>query len=269
MNSIQNFTHSWLDLGNLDEKKVFINDPLIPMDKKDNHDIRYSGYWIMHQNEVYFFKVTNASSLLNELLGKKVSEEFKIPTKNYILCKGFAKINGKREEFYGFMSKYEREESKSYQTLKEEVITRIPYAFRKNYQVMKENLRPDLLNWIQKIIIRDFYTNEMDRADDEILVYQKDNQFILSPLFDYEFEFEFDWKFSSFYNLGSILTIDFQKKEIKEIFKPLFQKIETLNLCTLLSELEKEKNLRICEEEKERISKFQRLKKEQIQNLFF
>jgi len=86
--------YSWLDLGNLEEKKVYFEDNVIPWIKRCNEYLE-DGCWILWNGEKYYFKTLDKEEILHELLGEKVSNYFGLPSAHYIPAYGYIVCNNK------------------------------------------------------------------------------------------------------------------------------------------------------------------------------
>jgi len=242
----KSFADNWLSLGDLESKKIFLKDEIIPECKRDNIDIFSSGYWIKQKHELYYFKTRENEFLLRELLGESVSEYFNIPTVRYELAKGIIQ----KQEVYGLLSKYARAKNKRYKTL-QECLKDYNYSSLCGVDIVDavDNIwhGAPITEDIYAFLVRDFFTNEWDRLPSEILI-ELSSVPRLGYLCDYEYEFtDIKTKIAipRLYYMSFENEFILDKIQRDEMFKKYFEKALKINLTEMLEKLCQEKKLRL------------------------
>jgi len=244
---VETISDEWFDLGNVDDKICYFQDALIPERyiKEEQH-----GYFLKIDGKMYHFKYFYSKrGLIRELLGEKVTLGMGLFSVRHQLAK--AKRFGKEQ--FGLLSPWAREENMKYESIESipmgdvpledyplEILNRIDRLFPKDPLSMEFRL----------FLVRDYFTQESDRKEDEILFARNDGTTHLGYLCDYEYEF-----FSSSKILNRHYLLDFNKDEVlKRILKDerlmlAFQKALHLSLEGLLSELKLEQNIRLSSQD--------------------
>ena len=182
-------------LGDLHSRLVSVDFDFVPEIKKNNFNIDISGFWIKYEDDIYYFKSIDSSRrLLNELIGEEVSKFLGLDTVHMEIARGFIIWNGQKKEYIGVMSKVALKPDVIYQSfanLKNEI---------KEYFFTNPTL--GILNFLsdryphqpinssfRKFLVRDFFTDETDRIDTELLIAKDKETVDLGFLCDYEQEF--------------------------------------------------------------------------------
>jgi len=262
-----------IDLGSLDDLSFTIEDDLISPSKRDiNACLNYRA-WIRYQGEVYYFKEFKRDiCYIGELLGEKVSEYFGLTNAHYELAKGFYKTYHGVCTVYGVMSKLVRDEKCEY-TPFQQIIDR-PYGgidFLKD--IARQYPNEPLNDELKAFLIRDFYTSEMDRHIDELLIQKKENAYHFGYLIDNEAEF----KESSVIENTNLYRMSYRDPDYCDMVSQdeVFQKnvclALKLDLLELLKELKETKKIRTKTRDidlEEYISDFQNFQRTRFQNYF-
>lgn len=264
-----------IQLGNLEARLVDIKDNLIDNNKKSNKSLR-SGYWINLDNEIYYFKIPHfTQGYINELLGEKISLEFGLDTIHNQLAEGIVKVNGKEVKIYGLLSKWARKPDYNYQSLKDIIYGTNPQIKpntfdSSNLSILKsiDQVYKDqpICKQFRGFITRDFFTQETDRVENEILIAKKDNKIELGFLSDYEYEWQ---NLSSKYQFFKYLKLDLSDQqtisEIKQdpFFQEAFTKALEINVIYLLEQIKEEHKIKLIDYDKN----YYKEKEEQIKQL--
>lgn len=251
-----------IELGHLENKLVEIECNLIEENKKSNSSLK-SGYWIQLNGGIYYFKVpTFTQGYLNELLGEKISLEFGLESVHYQLAEAIIYINGIETKVYGLLSKLAIKPGYSYQKLKNIICDETS----KTVSMLLDSSNLSILSHIDSIyqgqpicrqmrllIAREFFTQEVDRIESEILLATKDNQTELGYLTDYEYEW-LDIK--SQYSLLGLLKLDLADSEIigtikqDSFFQEAFIKSLQINVPKLLEQIIEKHKIRLISYDK-------------------
>ncbi len=263
-----------IQLGNLDEKKVFLQDDIIPECKRSNSDIFSSGYWIKYNNELYYFKIRDREDLLKELLGELASKYFQIPTVHYELATGFVHQSGKLVQVYGVLSRFARTNSKKYMPL-QDCLKAHHYEFIDGIYVVDviQDLWPDspISKEIYAFLVRDFFTNDWDRITNEVLI-ELGSKPRFGYLCDYEAEFtELQLKIAipSFYYMTLENEIILDKIKKHDLFIENFEKALKIDLVSMLEQLCSEKQIRLNDWALLKYQNFEQKQKDMILNKLF
>lgn len=267
-----------IQLGHLEDKFINIKSSLIENSKKENNRLK-NGYWIMIEDEIYYFKVPGfTQGYINELLGEKISSEFNLETVHYQLAEGIININGKEVVVYGLLSKWARKKDYSYQMLKDIIYNKNSKINPKSFD--SSNL--SLLNQIDEVyqgqpiceqlrafVTREFFTQEKDRIESEILLATKNDQTELSFLSDYEYE----WlDVRSQYSLFRLLKLDLNNPQVisqvqkDPFFQTSFAKALEINVMHLLEQIKEDHKIRLIDYDKNNYKEKEMLVKSLIRN---
>lgn len=272
-----------IELGQLEDRLVTLKDNLIEKNKRSNNSL-LSGYWIMLDNELYYFKISPfTQGYINELLGEKISLEFGLETIHNQLASGIIKTNGKEVEIYGLLSKWARKSDYSYHLLKYVVNKKLllntvqnkgPKSFdSSNLSILEciDQMYPGqpICEQIRNFITRDFFTQEKDRLESELLIATKDDKTELGFLSDYEYE----WlDINDKYFLSGFLFLDLSNQQTicqiqqDPFFQASFTKALEINVMYLLEQIKEEYKIRLIDYDKnnykEKVHKMQRIIKE-------
>lgn len=252
-----------IDLGNLKEKLVNINDDLIEEDKKSN-DSTQSGYWLNLDDSIYYLKVAPfTQGYINELLGEKISLEFGLETVHNQLATGIIKHQGKETKIYGLLSKWARKPDYDYHILKNVIYKNIKRKLpdSSNLSILEyidETYKNQpICGQMRSFITREFFTQETDRLDNELLIATKDKKVELGFLSDYEFE----WlETSSRYSLYGMLNLDtsdeqtIQQIQQDQFFQAAFTKALEIDVVYLLEQIQEEHKIRLIDYDKNNYS---------------
>ena len=226
----------------------------VPVTKKvmkdlslDETRLRLWNQWTKIDNTYYYFKQINyIYTFLEELIGEQISKYFDLNTVHY-------EIGAKKENKtikYGLLSKNFRLQQKTYFESIDLHLNRYHgfELFDHLEEYNEEGQYNLLISDLKKMIIRDFYTHQIDRLNDNNFFFQiDDGKLRLSPLHDYESSFE---EFALEYtNLFS--SFDLQNPKIVEYFHQdkefnnLFKKIFLLDMKKILENIEKNYQIEI------------------------
>ena len=237
-----------VDLGKLEDiQLISLEDETVPPLKRDNYNHRVSGYWLKRENKIYYFKVPIFEhQILKELVGEKITLYFGLPSVHYQL----AKLKIEDQTVYGLLSQYTRQKDKEYMLLKD-------WAVKEGWE--QENfLRflnegygdQPLLEEYKKLLVRELYTQEEDRQDDELIVEIDQGKVRLSPLVDYEEEFILKRKLDPV-KIPGIQTFDIEDistllaVKLDKSFEHYFGQVKKLRINKLFTELKGELNLKL------------------------
>ena len=257
---IINKTTNVISLGKIESKLVNIEDDLIDKNKKSN-DCLTSGFWVNVDGELHYFKVpTYTQGYINELLGEKISLHFGLPTVNNKLAEGIINLNGQEVRIYGLLSKWARKPDYRYQTLaditygEKSIIN--PSSF--DYDDLsilgcfdKVYYGQPVCEQFRRLIVRDFFTQETDRLEQEILIATKDNEVELGYLSDYEYEWGDSLR--SKYILFKYLKVDASNRKIisqiqdDPYFQQALQKALDINVIELLNQIKEESKINLID----------------------
>ncbi len=237
-----------IDLGNLEDVELIqLEDETVPPLKRDNYHHRVSGYWLKRGNKIYYFKVPIFErQILKELVGEKITLYFGLPSVHYQL----AKMKIEDQTVYGLLSQYTRQKDKEYMLLKDWAVKE-GWEQQNFLRFLNEGYGDQpLLEEYKKLLVRELYTQEEDRQDDEIIVEIDQGKVRLSPLVDYEEEFILRGKLDpikipciqtfDIENISTLLTVKADKN-----FEHYFNQVKKLKINKLLTELKGEFNLRL------------------------
>ncbi len=247
-----------VSLGEIESKLIVLNDKIILQNKQSNDSLQ-SGYWIQLGNQIYYFKKpTFTQGYLNELLGVKITEYFGLPTVHYQLAQGIVvNHHGEKIKIYGLLSPWAREESKQYQTIEQQIysdIITVPFKDRDlslfSYLDQKYRNQP-ICKEMRLLVVRDFFTQERDRLESEILIARKEEKVELGILSDYEYE----WgePFSKVYHIPKYFKLDPNDdlivKQIQEDFflQEAFDLAMNCNVLELLEQVQDEHQIRLID----------------------
>lgn len=249
-----------INLGKIENKLVTLNDRIIRKSKRSNDGV-ISGYWLNIDGELYYFKVPSYTrGFINELLGEKISLHFGLPTVNNKIASGSITWEKHEQKIYGLISKWARKPGYEYQTLcdvvygKESPIK--PNSFdTEDLSILSciDKVYPNqpINEQIRKFIIRDFFTQEYDRLEGEILLATKDNITELGYLLDYEYEWGKD--FRSIYIFLKYLRLDpNNEKVISQLhndyyFQKALQQAMDMDVVTMLKEIQEEFKIKLID----------------------
>lgn len=271
-NQEKSISKNWRNLGKLEEKQIIFQDKIIPPHKRNNRHLKRDGLWIEEKNQKYYFKTREKDSyrslIIHELVGEKVSEYFGLDTVHFELSTGT--IRGKK--VYGLLSKWARKEDKKYYMLGDFLneqhawnidgfnILKAIDTTCKNEPIEKE---------IRALLAREFFTNEHDRQNSEILVEKGPDSIHLGYLSDYEMEFE-ENNIESSVRLPYFSEIDLQSMKTREIITKdkllllQFKKALAISLKEIITEIEDTHKLRITKKEKQSLLDYESRRKEEI-----
>lgn len=220
----------------------------VPVTKKVTKDLslnetrlRLWNQWTKIDNTYYYFKQINyIYTFLEELIGEQISKYFDLNTVHY-------EIGAKKENKtikYGLLSKNFRLQQKTYFESIDLHLNRYHgfELFDHLEEYNEEGQYNLLISDLKKMIIRDFYTHQIDRLNGNNFFFQiDDDKLRLSPLHDYESSFE---EFSlQYHNLFA--SFDLENPKIVEYFHQdkefnnLFKKIYLLDMKKILENIEK------------------------------
>ena len=247
-----------IELEKLEEKLVTIKDNIIEKNKRSNNSLQ-SGYWIMLDGELYYFKIPPfPQAYMNELLGEKISLEFGLETIHNQLASGIIKQNGKEIKIYGLLSKWARKPGYSYHILKRKIDNKNLKSFdSSNLSILEciDQMYPGqpICEQLRAFITREFFTQETDRLESELLIATKDNKTEIGFLTDYEFEW---MNMSSKYSLFGLFNLDLADQQtIYQIqqdpfFQASFTKALEINIMYLLEQIKEEHKIRLIDYDK-------------------
>ena len=150
----------------------------------------YLSHWHKIDDEWFYFKCANDYyHLIRELIGEVISEYYGLDTVHYKLVK----LQTKKDEKYGIISKNFYENDYNYKRVWDYGIN-----LRRGFSVFEElwMMCPNLENYsylsfdLKRLMIRDFYSSEVDRMAYNFLLKVKDSKIRLAPLFDYSLSFD-------------------------------------------------------------------------------
>jgi len=220
----------------------------VPVTKKVMKDLalnetrlRLWNQWTKIDNTYYYFKQINyIYTFLEELIGEQISKYFDLNTVHY-------EIGAKKENKtikYGLLSKNFRLQQKTYLESVDLHLNRYHgfELFDHLEEYNEEGQYNLLISDLKKMMIRDFYTHQIDRLNGNNFFFQIDGDKLrLSPLHDYESSFE---EFSlQYHNLFA--SFDLENPKIVEYFHQdkefnnLFKKIYLLDMKKILENIEK------------------------------
>ena len=249
-----------INLGQIEEIIVDINDELINPNKKSNDSIT-SGYWITIDGELYYFKVpTYTQEYINELLGERISLHFQLPTVNNKLATALVKMDGHEQQIYGLVSKWARKPDYEYQTLQDAIYGETSQVNSNSFDIADLSIltyidrmynNQPICEQFRTFIIRDFFTQETDRLESEIMLATKDGITELGYVLDYECE----WgkQFRTKYVLFNYLRLDpNNEKVISQLqndpyFQQALKQAMNIDVVKMLSEIRKEFNINLID----------------------
>ena len=203
----------------------------------------YSFCWYKVNDEWYYFKSNNYNAV-NELLGEIISEYYDLDTIKYHVAKLYEN-NGK--ETYGIVSKNFCNPKYKYKNAAEYGFDiRYPKDFdfysRVRSICKNDDEYKNLLQEIKKLFIRDFYTQERDRYNANLLFKESENGISLAPLFDYECSF-FSTSPNGVYanNIGYLdINNEETKKKLRDdnYFQELLDKLLSSDMNKFVKEVE-------------------------------
>lgn len=237
-----------INLGNLEDIELIqLEDETVSPIKRNNYHHRVSGYWLKRENKIYYFKAPIfENQILKELVGEKITLYFELPSVHYQLAK--MKIND--QTVYGLLSQYTRQKDKKYMLLKDWAV-KAGWEQQNFLRFLSEEYgNQPLLEEYKRLLVRELYTQEEDRQDDELVVEIDQGKVRLSPLVDYEEEFMLKR------NLNPIKIPGIQTFDIEDIstllsvksdkcFEQYFNRVKQLKINKLLTELKGEFNLKL------------------------
>lgn len=237
-----------IDLGNLEDIELIqLEDETVPSLKRNNYHHRVSGYWLKRENKIYYFKVPIFErQILKELVGEKITLYFGLPSVHYQL----AKMKIEDQTVYGLLSQYTRQKDKEYMLLKDWAVKE-GWEQQNFLRFLNEGYGDQpLLEEYKRLLVRELYTQEEDRQDDEIIVEIDQGKVRLSPLVDYEEEFILRGKLDPIKipciqtfdveNISTLLTVKGDKS-----FENYFNQVKKLRINKLLTELKGEFKLKL------------------------
>lgn len=242
-----------------------------------------SQYWhnLIELNGIkYYYKAKKKINLLNELVGEKISLYYNIPTVkskivsyenikninlktmtfalvtklffesglNYIKITNFQnEINCERINIYNLdnLNKYINPSNNDTISIDE-------YYFK----ILKKDL--------QKLIIRDYITDQDDRHDDNFLFGCSNSYVELAPLYDYEQAFLDRVPYVNKFNFNLENSYDFEYVKNDDYIKYLLHQTMEMNIKNILEEIEEEYQIIIENEEQENYCNIINKKKELI-----
>ena len=237
------------DLGEI-KNPIMINDNIIPSSKQSNKNIIDNGIWFERNGEIYYFKVPKYDSyFLNELIGEEISNYFEVPTVHYQL----AKMILEDEVIYGLISPYSRSSEKKYMKLYDWAIKEgwNSKKYSDNFiEFLNQQFPTEPITiQIKRLFAREFYAQELDRNEDELVVEIKDN-ISLAPLVDYEYELDARVNVQSVL-LPGIARINPGLRNGKSIIlqdpelKRSFLSIQNINMKQILNSIKKETRINL------------------------
>lgn len=216
----------------------------------DVPDCRIINWYNIEGQWFYFKWAKGQSCIINELMGEVISKYFALDTAHYIL----AKLGNKE----GVISQNFCCKDFSYKTSRElnftgqnnlDIINKI----KENPTLQKKDL---LLEDIKKLFIRDFYTIQNDRNNNNLLFKCQKNSIRMAPLFDYEMAFDHYTKFQCYRNVLGTLYLDFIETRQLVINDDFFQKLLLLlmdaRMPLFIQEVEDTNRIKIPEYLKEK-----------------
>ncbi|MBE6146698.1 MAG: hypothetical protein E7168_00020 [Firmicutes bacterium] len=256
------------DLGEI-KNPIEINDSLIPFPKRSNEDIIDNGLWFEKNGTLYYFKVPKYDSyFLNELVGEKISSYFEVPTVHYQL----AKLEIDNQILYGLISPYSRKQDKHYLTLYQWAVQEgwIPRIYSDNFIEFLNQKFPNepITHQIKRLLAREFYSQELDRNDDELIVEISDN-ISLAPLVDYEYELDGSEPIQSI-SLPGIQRINpglrYERSVIllDQELKDSFLSIKNINMNKILKTIKEETKINLIPYDKDSYLSFDNKMKKYI-----
>jgi len=265
---VEKLSSSWTDLEALDPKCIYFQDDIIPIAKRDNDNIYKTGYWLLINQKLYYFKAYNTKEkIIAELLGEEISKYFGLETVSFHLVKGYIIEKGVSIHVYGVLSKWARKENSKYRTFEDFFENYPSYNNLEFLKILNQKFKGEpITSEFKKLLVREYITNEFDRLANELLIEEKEKSFHLGYLCDYEEEFFSSNKIvsvPSFYNinLSSYRVCDTILGD--EELKLEFLKSLDIPYPEIFKKLEEEKDLHIEEKLKERIiSHYQEKQKE-------
>ncbi len=176
--------------------------------------------WYNIDGKWFYFKwAKGLKSIINELMGEVISKYFNLESAHYIL----AKLDHKE----GVISQNFCCKDFSYKTSRElkftgQINLDILNKIKDNPNLPNSEL---LLEDIKKLFIRDFYTIQNDRNNNNLLFKCQKNSIRMAPLFDYEMAFDPYTNFHCYRNVLGTLYLDFIETRQLVINDDFFQKL--------------------------------------------
>jgi len=262
-----------IELGKLENILIDLKDNIIDKDKRSNKSLQ-SGYWISLDGEIYYFKIPPfTQSYINELLGEKISLEFGLETVHNQLATAVINRYGEEVKIYGILSKWARKKDYNYNILKNELIHNRDFSLLDSNNLSILDLidqiyqNQAICKQIRYFITREFFTQETDRLQSELLIATKGNNTELGFLTDYEYEF---MKFSSQYSLSGLLKLDLSESSIINqikndlYFQEAFTKALEIDSICLLDKIIEEYKIRLIDYDKNNYKEHERQMKKII-----
>ena len=211
---------------------VSFKTPVIELEKTDydidtlSKEINTSPYDILHKpnwfkigDEWYYFKAMDKlERFINEILGSFLAESNGIPTAKFKVASYF---NG-RYTSYGLISKNFKLQGKTYTTTYD---LKLPVYDQglSNIVTVREYFKEekDYYNFITSLLIStaiDFYMNQIDRVNENLLFIKDKNSLSLAPMFDYSLSMDIGKKSvcAKFDDIARLYTFYYKENERKK-----------------------------------------------------
>lgn len=265
-----------IDVGVLENKQI-LEDDLIDPNKLSNHSI-FDGYWFYMNDELYYFKVPLlAINFLNQLVGVEVTRYFGLSSVDYKLAKAIVHYHGTPCIVYGFISKYAREKDKNYTTLEKMVHGKSACIGLSDFD--KNDL--SILSCIDQLysghpiqqefrdfIIREFFTQQSDRLDHEVLIEEQNGKTSFSYMLDYESEWikndglKYFLKDYFTFNLENDTIVEQIKKD--SYFMNSIEKCLDIDMLKILKTVQEKHNIRLLSYDQELMCNQEKIIKDKI-----
>lgn len=218
--------------------------------EKLNGEYNLVNNWTQINSNWYFIKQDlDCIKIINELLGVEITNYFGLKSANNILVK-FKNSNNlliasencldKNKDYYSYNDLNIKKGNL------EQVITNL-----RNFCINNNDTNYQLLNEIIKMTIRDLYCGDNDRHSKNFFIEKIDNKYNLAPLFDYDQSFNGK---NLLTHENIIMKIYLNNKKDKEIinnnifFQESLNKLEEINMNSLLNTIENKHNIKISDD---------------------
>ncbi len=205
--------------------------------------LNFVNNWYKIGDNWYFYKhPRNGFNTINELLGVEISRYFGLDTVDYQLAR--LKRDGKEDEI-GLVSKNVCDPNGSYLSCWDCKI----YNYR-NLEFLEHGIKglcitPEaeelFANDVKALMVRDLYTQQLDRSGYNVLLKSTNDGLRLGPLYDYERSFDCK-EYRT--NRGQFGELNVYRKACKEVvlndphFQELFNKYMEADISTFIEQVE-------------------------------
>lgn len=240
-------------------------------------ELEEKNSWLNINDEWYYFKrINQLEKFINELLGTYLANMLGVKTVNYEIAKV--------DDCYGLLSKNFRQKGKTYVTTYDLDLRLCPNGLSNIEEVrayFKDDIkyRKFILSLLKSVAI-DYYMNQIDRVNENMLFVKNEDSLELANLFDFGLSMNVslsgmkkmeDEKVRHLYT--AFLSLAFPSPEVDELFKkyPEFETyLNTLlgfNMSYFLNQLERNYPLAIPRKVKNDYIEYDTNKKEHIKVL--